>query len=67
VAAGDRAVQLFLVQRGDCDEFLPADDIDPDYGRGLRAAAAAGVTLIAVQARVGIKSITVRRQLPVRL
>ena len=33
VADGDEALQLFFVQRGDCDSFCPADDIDPDYGR----------------------------------
>ncbi|HES58764.1 MAG TPA: DNA/RNA nuclease SfsA [Firmicutes bacterium] len=67
VAGGDEAVQLFFVQRGDCDEFRPADDIDPAYGEGLREAAAAGVQLLALQARVSTKSINVRRQLPVKL
>ncbi len=67
VAGGDEAVQLFFVQRGDCDEFRPADDIDPAYGEGLREAAAAGVRLVALQARVSTKSINVRRQLPVKL
>lgn len=67
VAAGDEALQLFFIQRGDCDEFAPADDIDPSYGHGLREAAAAGVRLVALQARVTTKSITVRRQLPIKL
>ena len=67
VANGEDALQLFFVQRGDCDEFRPADDIDPAYGAGLRDAAAAGVTLVALQARISTTSITVRRQLPVKL
>ena len=30
----------------------PADDVDPDYGRALREAAAAGVEVVAVRARI---------------
>ncbi len=36
---------LFVVQRSDCHSFSPADDIDPEYGRLLRQAAAEGVTV----------------------
>jgi sugar fermentation stimulation protein A len=67
VKAGDEALQLFFIQRGDCDEFRPADDIDPAYGEGLREAAASGVMLVALQARVTTKYISVRRQLPIKL
>jgi sugar fermentation stimulation protein A len=67
VAQGDRAVQLFFVQRADCDHFRPADDIDPAYGRELRRAAAAGVTVIALQARVTKRAVTIQRQIPVVL
>jgi len=67
VAAGDRALQLFFVQRGDCASFRPADDIDPDYGRELRRAAAAGVTVIALQARVTKRGVTIKRPIPVVL
>jgi sugar fermentation stimulation protein A len=55
------------VQRADCDRFAPADDIDPAYGTALRAAAAAGVELIALGARVTRRSIAVERSLPVVL
>lgn len=44
---GYRAVILFLVQRGEATAFAPADHIDPDYGRLLREAAAAGVEVLA--------------------
>lgn len=67
VAAGERAVLLFVAQRGDADSVAPADDIDPDYGRALRAAAAAGVELHALGARVSPTGITVARRLPVLL
>jgi len=50
---GARAALLFVVQRADCRSVEPADDIDPAYGAALREAAAAGVELLAVRARVG--------------
>ncbi len=67
VREGDRAVQVFFVQRGDCSEFKPADDIDPDYGAELRRAVSAGVTAIALQAKVTKHSITIKRPIPVVL
>jgi sugar fermentation stimulation protein A len=65
--AGHRAVLLFVVQRGDCTSVEPADDIDPDYGRALREAAAAGVEVMAVRARVRADGIRLEGSLPVRL
>ncbi len=62
---GERAALLFLVQRADCDSVSPADDIDPAYGRALRAARRDGVELHALGARVGARGITVERELPV--
>lgn len=35
---GHRTALVFVVQRGDCDFFRPADEIDPEYGRWLRRA-----------------------------
>jgi sugar fermentation stimulation protein A len=64
---GSRAAVLFVTQRADCDLVEPADDIDPEYGRALRAAAAAGVEVLAVGARVTGSAITLERSLPVRL
>ena len=67
VEAGDQALQVFFVQRGDCDHFRPADDIDPAYGLALRRAATAGVGIIALQARVTKRAITIKRRIPVEL
>jgi sugar fermentation stimulation protein A len=64
---GARCVLLFLVQRADCDAVAPADAIDPEYGSALRAAARAGVELLALGARVGARAILVERALPVLL
>lgn len=46
VEAGDRAVQLFIVQRTDCDQFAACAELDPVYARGLDEAAAAGVEVL---------------------
>ena len=67
VAAGNRAAVLFVVQRGDCARFTPADDIDPAYGEALRQAAAAGVGVLAWACDVTPEGITLARELPVEL
>jgi sugar fermentation stimulation protein A len=64
---GARAAVLFAVQRADCDLVEPADDIDPEYGRALRAAADAGVDVLGGGARVTSRAIQHERMLPVRL
>lgn len=67
VRQGARAVQFFFVSRGDVERFAPADDIDPAYGRALRAAADAGVELLAYTARVTPTDLEVDRRLPIAL
>jgi len=64
---GARAMLLFLVQRDDCEVVRPADDVDPTYGRALRDAAAQGVLVRALRARVSLREITVLGELPVLL
>ena len=65
--AGARAGVLFCAQRADVDVVEPADGIDPAYGRALRAAAADGVDVMAVGARVTPEGIWVNRRIPVAL
>jgi sugar fermentation stimulation protein A len=67
VAAGDRAVQLFIVQRGDCHTLRPAEDIDPVYARALRDAASAGVEVLAYACAVGTTGIEVTQSMTVEL
>jgi sugar fermentation stimulation protein A len=67
VAAGDRAVLVYVVQRGDAKSVGPADDIDPDYGVALRQAAADGVEILAWQASVSPEEIRLDHSLAVRL
>jgi sugar fermentation stimulation protein A len=53
VAQGGRGVLLFCVSREDARTVAPADEIDPVYGRTLRAAAARGVELLARRVEFG--------------
>ena len=56
--AGHGAEIIFVIQRQDCNEFSPADDIDPEYGRLLRQAYQEGVTISAyacdIDPKVGV-------------
>jgi sugar fermentation stimulation protein A len=65
VMAGDRAALFFCVQRGDVREVRPADQIDPEYGRQLREALAAGVEACALAADPTPQEIRLARRLPV--
>ncbi|MEM9989194.1 MAG: DNA/RNA nuclease SfsA, partial [Pseudomonadota bacterium] len=67
VAAGDRAVLLFIIQREDTTGFAPADDLDPAYGKGLREAAAAGVDILAYDCALSVDQISARKSVPVLL
>lgn len=58
---------FFLIQRMDAETFSPADEIDPDFGKALRRAAAAGVGVIAYDCRVSTSSLLLNRPLPVNL
>lgn len=64
VAAGDRAVLLFVVQRTDCDRFTTADDLDPTFGRGLVDALAAGVELLAYRCAVDVDGVAITDPIP---
>ncbi|MGE5220750.1 MAG: DNA/RNA nuclease SfsA [Chloroflexota bacterium] len=64
---GHRAAVVFVVQRGDCDYFRPADEIDAEYGRWLRRAVKAGVEALPYQAKVGPREIILTHRLPVQL
>lgn len=66
VTAGDRAVALFVVQRTDCEAFSACADLDPAFARGLEAAAAAGVEVMAWACEVHPGEVTIRRALPWR-
>ena len=64
VAAGHRAVILYLVQRDDCDRFALAADIDPSYAAASRAARDAGVEVLCYRAVLTREGVTLGRRLP---
>ncbi|MDQ2859513.1 MAG: DNA/RNA nuclease SfsA [Pseudomonadota bacterium] len=64
VVAGERAVQLFVIQRTDCDRFAACADLDPAYAAGLIAAAKAGVEVLCYGCDIEIGAIHIARRLP---
>ncbi len=64
VAAGHRAVMVYLVQRSDCTAFRLAADIDPTYAAAFAEARAAGVEAIAYACRIDQCEVVVNRPLP---
>lgn len=66
VERGDRAVQLFVVQRTDCDGFAACAELDPVYARGLDEAAAAGVEVLVYRCAIDPGAITIADRIPWR-
>jgi sugar fermentation stimulation protein A len=64
VAKGARAVQLFIIQRTDCDRFEACFDLDRAYAEGLYEAAAAGVEVLCYDCDIDPEQIVVARRLP---
>lgn len=64
VAAGDRAVQLFIIQRTDCDCFSACFELDPTYAAGLTVAARAGVEVLCYACDISVTDIRLARRLP---
>jgi sugar fermentation stimulation protein A len=65
--AGHRAAVVFVVQRGDYRAFRPWDEVDPEYGRLLRRAVAAGVEALPYRAAVSPAGARLSRPLPLGL
>jgi sugar fermentation stimulation protein A len=66
VAAGHRAVMLYLIQRADAEHFALAGDIDPRYAAAFAAARTAGVEAIAYACNLTPDEITIARAVPFR-
>ncbi|MEA2946303.1 MAG: sugar fermentation stimulation protein, partial [Alphaproteobacteria bacterium] len=65
VAAGARAVMLYLVQIGSAERFALARDIDPAYGTAYDAARTAGVEAIAYRCGITRDGIEVTEPVPI--
>lgn len=66
VAQGARAVQLFVIQRTDCDGFAACGDLDPVYAKGLHDAARAGVEVLCYRCDISPDEIRISRRIPWR-
>lgn len=64
VAEGDRAVQLFVIQRTDCDRFAACAELDPAYAAGLEHAASAGVEVLCYACDISESEIRIARRVP---
>jgi sugar fermentation stimulation protein A len=65
--AGERAALLIVVQRGDAERFSPADHIDPEWGRRLRAALGQGVEIWVYRADLTLQTVALGPRLPLSL
>jgi sugar fermentation stimulation protein A len=65
--AGHRACLLFLVSREDTRSLRLAARIDPDYAACLRAAAEAGVEILAYRATVDPEEVRLQQAIPLEL
>jgi sugar fermentation stimulation protein A len=65
VAAGARAVMLYLIQIGSARAFRLARDIDPAYGSAFDTARAAGVEAIAYRCGISREGIEVVEPVPI--
>ena len=64
VALGERAVQLFVIQRTDCDRFAACADLDPAYARALDQAFKAGVEVLCYACDLGCEGVAIARRVP---
>jgi sugar fermentation stimulation protein A len=67
IKAGHRAVIFFCIQRSDISTFRPADEIDPEYGRTLRDAVAAGVEVLAYRTEISPQRVELQHPVAIRL
>lgn len=67
VRQGGKAVLLYCVQHTGAREVRPAEHIDPEYARLLRAAHEAGVVIKALKAHISPQEIQLVEEIPVVL
>jgi sugar fermentation stimulation protein A len=65
VAAGHRAVMLYLIQIGSARRFKLARDVDPVYGKAFDAARLSGVETIAYRCAISCDGIEIAQPVPI--
>ena len=65
VAAGSRAVMLYLIQIGSASRFALARDIDPAYGAAFDRARAQGVEAIAYRCAIANEGLDIAAPVPI--
>lgn len=65
VAAGGRAVVVYVVQRTDCADFRIAADLDPGYAAAFGDALAGGVEALCHSCRISLDELTLASPLPI--
>lgn len=66
VQQGKRAMMIYVVQRGDCQSFSIASDVDPDYALAFKQAMAAGVEFLAYSCEVSPEGINLGAPMPIQ-
>ena len=66
VRDGYGAYVLFVIQMAEAKYLHPNDSTDPEFGKALREAAAAGVTILAMTCHVTPDSMTIHQPIAVR-
>lgn len=61
---GHRAVAFFFIQRGDCDVFSPAVDVDAEFGKIHKKALKRGVEIIAYRGIISPEEISLGVAIP---
>lgn len=64
VQEGYEAMMIYVIQRGDCQTFEVAGDLDPDYARAFQEARQAGVKMLAYACDVSPQGITLEKNIP---
>jgi sugar fermentation stimulation protein A len=64
VKSGSRCVMFYFIQRMDARVFKPADQIDPDYGKGLRRVVNQGVEILIYDVFIDLAGIKLNRKIP---
>lgn len=67
VTSGGTGAVIFVIQRPDARVFAPFAQIDPEFARAFRAAAQAGVTILAYRCKVSPRGVAISDNIPIAI